>query len=210
MFPSSLLDTLNWHRHASLLCVLVKAAFKEVGVSVFSSFWVIQQVCKESFGCSICAILRFPENAPIWHLLSSHILFLWLLGNQDPCSINYLDKPSICRIDPWWYYSWYSFKKKHTHESNIHASVKLTVNNLGLTDKYFSTFKQHPDFLFHDGFIQVYGNSQAPTLPYGICILRRRRDNAGRVHVTQLQCVEHSSVLRCLASWRHLFPSMIL
>ena len=91
-------------------------------------------------------------------------------------------------------------KKKKKLESNIHASFKLMVNNLGLTDKCFSTSKQHPDFLFHDGFIQVYGNSQAPTLPYGICILRRHRDNAGRVHVTPLQCVEHSSVLRCLAS----------
>lgn len=88
--------------------------------------------------------------------------------------------------------------------------LSLWSTNLGLTDKYFSTFKQHPDFLFHDGLKQVYGNTQAPTLPYGICILRRHRDNAGRVHITQLQHVEHSSVLRCLASWRHLFPSMIL
>ena len=42
-------------------------------------------------------------------------------------------------------------KKKKKLESNIHASFKLMVNNLGLTDKCFSTSKQHPDFLFMMG-----------------------------------------------------------
>lgn len=59
----------------------------------------------------------------------------------------------------------------------------------------FLHFQAAPRFSFHDGFIQVYGNSQAPTLPYGICTLRRHRDNAGRVHVTQLQWV--NTVLFC-------------
>lgn len=29
-------------------------------------------------------MLRFPENVPIWLLLSNHILSVWLLSNQDP------------------------------------------------------------------------------------------------------------------------------
>lgn len=91
MFPSL---TAVAHIDTNLLSFLIKTAFTEAGVPVvFFIFWVIhnQQVCKEFFRCSICGMLRFPENVPIWSLLSNHILSLWLLCHQDPDNINFLD-----------------------------------------------------------------------------------------------------------------------
>lgn len=169
----------------------VKAAFKEVGVSVFSSFWVIQQVCKESFGCSICVDTEISRNS-IWHLLSSHILFLWLLGNQDPCSINYLDKPSICEL----IHDDITFDipfAKNTHMNqtsmpllSLRSTIQGWLTNISPLSSSTQTFFS---------MMGLYGGlwEQPGTYPpLWNLHLRIFRDNAGRVHVTQLQCVEHS------------------
>lgn len=148
-------------------------------------------------------MLRFPENVPIWLLLSNHILSVWLLSNQNPTVlitwINHLPIELI-HVNITFDISSFSSWIKCLCLCLACTQQFRAAHILQLPHKHFSPPNRTQKFFWQGGWNYLFHHRftltiRCPTLPYILSpwILRRQRDNAGGAHAWQLWHVEHSS-----------------